>query len=107
MRSRSKHMKQIAVAAIALTVTAPAFGQKTVPFAEPPSRQPGQIETSLLPSLGDIMVDTQLRHIKLWYAGRARNWDLANYELDRIGESLTKAGHFIHEYTDRLGCGNE
>jgi hypothetical protein len=91
MRSRSKQMKRIAVVAIALAATAPALGQKTVPFAEPPTRQPGQLEPSLLPSLGDIMVDTQLRHIKLWYAGRARNWDLANYELDRIAESLTKA----------------
>jgi hypothetical protein len=34
---------------------------------------------------------TQLRHIKLWYAGRAGNWQLTKYELARISESLIRA----------------
>ena len=29
------------------------------------------------PSLGDIMARQQMRHMKLWFAGRARNWPLA------------------------------
>jgi hypothetical protein len=32
------------------------------------------------PPLGDIMGKIQLRHIKLWFAGKARNWELATYE---------------------------
>jgi hypothetical protein len=36
------------------------------------------------PSLGDIMARQQMRHIKLWFAGRARNWPLADYEVDRL-----------------------
>ena len=36
------------------------------------------------PSLGDFMVSQQMRHIKLWFAGRARNWPLADYEVDRL-----------------------
>ncbi len=37
------------------------------------------------------MGETQLRHIKLWYSGSSGNWDLVNYEVDRITESLTRA----------------
>jgi hypothetical protein len=75
--------------AIAILAGAPAsaLGQ-SVPFAEPPSLT-GQLD--ILPGLGDIMIDVQLRHIKLGYAGRAGNWDLVKYELDRIAESLRKA----------------
>jgi hypothetical protein len=41
-----------------------------------------------LPSLSDIMVATQLRHFKLWYAGNLTNWRLANYELGQIKASF-------------------
>ena len=37
-----------------------------------------------LPRLGEIMLAKQWRHIKLWYAGKARNWNLAAYELAQI-----------------------
>jgi hypothetical protein len=30
----------------------------------------------------------QMRHIKLWYAGSAANWDLAAYELDELKEGF-------------------
>ena len=30
----------------------------------------------------------QMRHTKLWLAGEAKNWDLAKYELDELGEGF-------------------
>ena len=48
-------------------------------------------EDALRPRLGDIMVAAQWRHIKLWFAGKAENWELANHEIDRIRESLATA----------------
>ena len=44
-----------------------------------------------VPSLGDIMGATQLRHIKLWFAGKLRNWELATYELGQIKASFEDA----------------
>jgi cytochrome c553 len=38
--------------------------------------------------LSDIMIGTQLRHFKLWDAGRLKNWGLANYELAHIRAGL-------------------
>ena len=33
----------------------------------------------------------QLRHIKLWFAGKAGNWELATYEVEEIKTSLESA----------------
>ena len=30
----------------------------------------------------------QMRHIKLWFAGRAGNWPLADYEIDELKEGF-------------------
>ena len=61
-----------------------------VPYAVPPLQGPGQQGPSV-PALGDIMGKIQLRHIKIWSAIKARNWDLLDYELDQIKYSLNNA----------------
>jgi hypothetical protein len=38
------------------------------------------------PGLGEIMTLQQMRHLKLWFAGQAQNWPLADYELDELKE---------------------
>lgn len=43
------------------------------------------------PPLGDIMGAIQSRHIKLWFAGKLGNWDLATYEVGEIKASLENA----------------
>ena len=40
------------------------------------------------PGLGEIMAHQQMRHIKLWFAGRARNWPLADYEIDELKDGF-------------------
>lgn len=40
------------------------------------------------PDLGDFMGLTQLRHFKLWYAGRSKNLEVANYEIEQIRKSF-------------------
>jgi hypothetical protein len=44
-----------------------------------------------VPQLGDIMNGVQVRHIKLWLAGKVGNWDLANYELRQLSAGITEA----------------
>jgi hypothetical protein len=40
------------------------------------------------PGLGEIMSLQQMRHAKLWFAGQAENWELADYEIDELGEGF-------------------
>jgi mono/diheme cytochrome c family protein len=42
-------------------------------------------------ALPDLMVTAQLRHMKLWFAGRLSNWKLAAYEFDRMKSALDDA----------------
>jgi len=45
-------------------------------------------ETEGLPHLSEIMVQQQMRHIKLWFAGDSRNWALADYEIDQLKDGF-------------------
>jgi len=56
------------------------------------SAQPAPVVTEpYAPKLADIMGTMQLRHLKLWFAGREKNWALANYELGQIKTSFGDA----------------
>jgi hypothetical protein len=45
-------------------------------------------ETAAPPRLSEIMVQQQMRHIKLWFAGDAGNWSLADYEIDQLKDGF-------------------
>ena len=45
-------------------------------------------EAEGLPRLSEIMVQQQMRHIKLWFAGDAGNWPLADYEIDQLKDGF-------------------
>jgi hypothetical protein len=53
-----------------------------------PATAPPQASVPEPPHLGEIMTLQQLRHIKLWFAGRAGNWPLADYELGELNEGF-------------------
>ena len=53
-------------------------------------------QQTYVPALGDIMAAIQWRHIKLWFAGKRENWELATYELEHIRTSLEEAATFCH-----------
>ena len=53
-----------------------------------------------VPGLGEIMAATQMRHLKLWYAGAAQNWPLANYEVDELAEGFADAARYHPHHKD-------
>ena len=64
-------MKRLLFAAAALVVPLTASAETKEPYT---------------PGLGEIMTLQQMRHLKLWFAGQAQNWPLADYELDELKE---------------------
>ena len=56
-------------------------------------------DNGYVPGLGEFMSAQQMRHSKLWFAGQARNWPLAAYELDEIKEGFEDIVkyHPVHE----------
>jgi hypothetical protein len=53
--------------------------------------QGGSPGEDYIPRLGDIMSSIQARHVKLWYAGKAANWDLAAFEYRQLKAGLVEA----------------
>ncbi len=47
-----------------------------------------------IPGLGEIMAQSADRHAKLWFAGLARNWELAAYEVDELREGFEDAAKY-------------
>jgi Spy/CpxP family protein refolding chaperone len=79
----------ICAAALLAVSTFAALAQQT-PAAKPP----------YTPGLGEFMTVTQVRHAKLWLAGNANNWDLADYEIDELKEGLEDAAKYVPTYKD-------
>ena len=72
------------VAAAMFATLAASAQEKSAPQAPAlaPPDEPYQ------PGLGEIMALQQMRHIKLWFAGRAGNWPLADYEMGELKEGF-------------------
>jgi hypothetical protein len=84
------------VVILALSLSAGAsrvHGQASTPQD---ARQP------YMPGLGEFMLGTQTRHHKLWLAGNAGNWELADYEIDELKEGLEDAAKYVPTYKDML-----
>jgi hypothetical protein len=74
--------RRAVIAALAIGMAFPVLaGDQPPEKAQPP----------YLLRLSDIMVVTQVRHFKLWYAGQVKNWELAKYELAQISAGLEDA----------------
>jgi hypothetical protein len=81
-------MKRIILIASFAATAAIAAGAPQPLDAQQP--QPGSAN-AYLPVLADIMSGTQLRHLKLAYSGKVKNWQLADYELGQIQKSFADA----------------
>jgi hypothetical protein len=57
-----------------------------------------QSPRNYIPGLGEFMGRIQVDHAKLWLAGEARNWELADYQLDELKEVLSDVQDFVPSY---------
>jgi hypothetical protein len=65
-----------------------------------PLRAAGEPAAPLGVGFAEIMLFTQMRHAKLWLAGSARNWELADYEIDELKEGFEDAVKHFPTYED-------
>jgi hypothetical protein len=62
-------------------------------FQESFTRMEAEVKAAkdLAPGLGEYMTRIQLHAGKLWFAAKAANWELAEYELDELKETMEAA----------------
>ena len=61
----------------------------SAPPALPPPAAAREAPKSYIPGLEQFMNTIQTEHAKLWFAGDARNWELAAYQLAEIKEVMS------------------
>jgi hypothetical protein len=59
---------------------------------------PGEPAQPYTPGLVEMMMNVQSHHAKLWLAGNARNWDLADYQVDELKELLEDIAKRVPDY---------
>jgi hypothetical protein len=52
------------------------------------------------PEIGEIMIFQQLRHAKLWFAGKAGNWPLADYQVKELREGFETVSKYYPTFND-------
>jgi hypothetical protein len=55
----------------------------------------GEVQEPYQPGLGELMALQQMRHIKLWLAGRAGNWPLADYQIGELREGFDEVNKLL------------
>jgi hypothetical protein len=65
-----------------------------------PLRAAGEPAQPYAPGLVEFMITVQSHHAKLWFAGNARNWDLADYQADELKELLEEIAKRVPKYRD-------
>jgi hypothetical protein len=89
------------VGALALGASFFAHAQNPAPGEAAPARPAGGGLTILefKPAMDDLMTMLiQPRHLKLYYAGEARNWKLAEFQLRELRQALARIGRTIPTY---------
>jgi hypothetical protein len=57
------------------------------------------------PGFGEFMSSIQAHHYKLWFAGKNKNWKLANFEVKEIMEAIENIQKFQSERKESLMIG--
>ena len=55
-----------------------------------------QMAQAYKPGLGEFMLNLQIHHAKIWFAGKNQNWDLAIFEVGEMKETI----EHIKKYCD-------
>jgi hypothetical protein len=86
-------MRTVTPIAIAIALSVCAASGQPAPQAPAP-KGPYAV------GFADLMMFTQFRHSKLWLAGAARNWDLADHQIDELKEGLEDAAKHFPVYKE-------
>jgi hypothetical protein len=94
-------IRQSGIQSVALTMA--LVGACVACGTQPASQRsgsPGAVPEAYAPGLGELMTLQQMRHTKLWLAGEAANWDLADYEIKELGEGFDDVVKFHPTHED-------
>jgi hypothetical protein len=88
-------MVRIVVLFVATLVPFIAAAQQSVPPKESPKPTRKEVSKVYVPGLEQFMNVILIEHNKLWFAAKARNWALAEYQVGEIKEIMGDVQDFV------------
>jgi hypothetical protein len=85
------HAPTVVLILAALSILPTGLGRPQETSKELPLEERLKMLEAAMPGVGEIMSGVQLRFAKLHFAAEARNWKLADFDVDEIEENLDKA----------------
>lgn len=64
-----------------------------------------QLAESYKPGFGEFMLDIQIHHSKLWFAGKNKNWELAHFEVSEMMETVDNLAKYQSERKEMMMMG--
>jgi hypothetical protein len=100
---KQSHVAAVSLAGVlALSASIIASAQNTAPGSQAQGQapaRPGLVILDFKPAMDDLMTMlVQPRHIRLYYAGQAGNWQLAAFQANELRASLSRIGRTIPNY---------
>jgi hypothetical protein len=89
------HTTAILVAALLLPIAANAQAPASSPAKEESKEAAKNTPKAYVPGLEQFMNVILMEHNKLWFAAKARNWPLAEYQLGEIKEIMGDVQDFV------------
>jgi hypothetical protein len=85
--------------ALPVSIIAAAQNAPAPQNAAPAPARPGLVILDFKPAMDDLMTMlVQPRHLKLYYAGQAKNWTLAAFQVNELRGALARIGRTIPNY---------
>src|SRR5215471_11639310 len=81
-------MRRIIILLVAAMLPFVAVAQQAAPPADQAKPAAKEVAKAYVPGLEQFMNMILIEHNKLWFAAKARNWPLAEYELGEIKEIM-------------------
>jgi hypothetical protein len=88
-------MRRIIILLVAALLPLVAVAQQTAPPADQPKPAAKDVSKAYVPGLEQFMNVILIEHNKLWFAAKARNWPLAEYQLGEIKEIMGDVQDFV------------
>ena len=77
-----------------------ALAQQPTPPNEAPKQAGKEVAKAYVPGLEQFMNLILIEHNKLWFAAKARNWALAEYQLGEIKEIMGDVQDFVPTFNN-------
>ncbi len=83
-----KQFVTLSISVCLLTISCKQSGNSNAALQSRIDSLEKKLAATYKPGFGEFMSSIQIHHAKLWFAGKNKNWELADFEMHEIAETI-------------------